>query len=40
MGIITSSDTGFWLLTAAGVASLVATLLLLARWPRMRLRQR
>jgi hypothetical protein len=37
---ITSSDAGFWLITAAGVASLTATLVLLARWPRMRLRQR
>jgi hypothetical protein len=36
---LASSDTGFWLLTAAGVASLTATLLLLARWPRMRLRK-
>jgi hypothetical protein len=37
---IAASDTGFWLMTAAGVGSLTATLLLLARWPRMRLRQR
>jgi len=37
---ITSSDAGFWLMAAAGVASLAATLLLLVRWPRMRLRQR
>ena len=36
---LASSDTGFWLITAAGVASLTATLLLLARWPRMRLRK-
>jgi hypothetical protein len=36
---LASSDTGFWLLTAAGIASLTATLLLLARWPRMRLRK-
>jgi len=35
---LTSSDTGFWLLTAAGITSLTATLLLLARWPRMRLK--
>jgi len=37
---IAASDTGFWLITATGVASLAVTLLLLARWPRMRLRQR
>jgi hypothetical protein len=37
---IAASDTGFWLVTAAGVTSLTATLLLLARWPRLRLRQR
>jgi hypothetical protein len=37
---IAASDTGFWLITGAGVASLSATMLLLARWPRMRLRQR
>jgi hypothetical protein len=36
---IASSDTGFWLISAAGFASLTATLLLLARWPRLRLRK-
>ncbi len=35
---LASSDTGFWLLAAAGVTSLTATFLLLARWPRMRLK--
>ena len=37
---IASSDTGFWLISAAGFASLTATFLLLARWPRLRLRKR
>jgi hypothetical protein len=36
---LANSDTGFWLLTAAGITSLTATLLLLARWPRLRLRK-
>jgi len=36
----TLSDSAFWLVTVTGLASLTATLVLLARWPRMRLRQR
>jgi hypothetical protein len=39
MGITTTTDTGFWLIGIAGLGSLAATLLLLARWPRLRLRK-
>ena len=38
MGIISASDPGFWLIGATGVASLTATLLLLVRWPRLRVK--
>ena len=39
MGITSGTDTGFWLIAIAGLGSLTATLLLLDRWPRLRLRK-